>query len=215
MKAIFCFVKCNMFVFKRISLFVALFLLSIFYSNLFAQEAEKKVVRGYSGGMMVHSGYLFGEMKPIGYKADGAPFGLGGAIRVQLGNHLMVGGEGYVSTLQQMKNGSYLKFGWGGLLAQCVWQCNKLMPYLGITIGGGSMTSFLMFEGDGDDWIPEERAVFHKQGFMAVTPFVGCDFILNKTVHLTLKADWINGFNRSGYLLPTGPRLYFGILFYH
>lgn len=195
-------------------LYFFLFVL-LFFSNIFAQERTEKLVRGYGGGMMIHTGFLFGSVQPIGYKASGAPIGLGGTLRVQLGNHLMVGGEGYVSTLHQMKNGSYLKYGWGGILVQYFWQCNKVMPYLGLTVGGGAQTSFLMFDGNQNDWELEENVVFHKQGFMALTPFAGCDFILTKTLRLTLKVDWLNTFGRSGYRMPTGPRLYFGILFYH
>lgn len=44
------------------------------------------------------------------------PFGIGGVIRVHLGDHWRVGSEGYVSTIKQANNGSYVKYGWGGLL---------------------------------------------------------------------------------------------------
>ena len=42
---------------------------------------------------------------------------IGGVIRLHLGDHFRIGSEGYVSTLSQRGNGSYLKYGWGGLLA--------------------------------------------------------------------------------------------------
>ena len=72
---------------------------------------EKKVLRGFDGGMMVHTGYLSGQLDAIGYEAKGAPLGIGGVIRLHLGEHFRVGGEGYVSTLSQRSNGSYLKYG--------------------------------------------------------------------------------------------------------
>ena len=77
----------------------------------------KKLFRGFDGGMMVHTGYLSGKLDAIGYEAKGAPKGIGGVIRFHLGEHFRVGSEGYVSTLGQLGNGSYLKYGWGGLLA--------------------------------------------------------------------------------------------------
>ena len=179
------------------------------------EEAKPKVLTGFNGGMMLHTGYLFGEMPGIGYNAKGAPFGLGGVIRVQLGQHWMVGGEGYVSTLRQLHNGSYIKYGWGGVLGELYWAFKHVMPYVGLTVGGGAQTTFLMFDGRSGDWASEKNAVFHKQGFMALTPFIGCDFILTKLLHLTVKADWMTTIADKKLLEPTGPRFYVGLIFYH
>ncbi|MBQ6071514.1 MAG: hypothetical protein IKQ75_05055 [Bacteroidales bacterium] len=179
------------------------------------ETTQPKVVAGFNGGMMVHTGYLQGTLPEIGYHAQGAPFGLGGVIRVALGRHWMVGGEGYVSTLRQLRNGSYIKYGWGGLLGEFYWPFKHVMPYVGLTIGGGTQTTFLLLDGSATDWTSEQESVFHKQGFCAITPFVGCDFILTKAVHLTLKADWMNSISRAGWIKPTGPRFYFGVIFYH
>ena len=179
------------------------------------EVAHQKVVAGFNGGMMVHTGYLQGTLPEIGYRAQGAPFGLGGVIRVALGRHWMVGGEGYVSTLRQMHNGSYIKYGWGGLLGEFFWPFKHVMPYVGLTVGGGTQTTFLLFKGNADDWASEQESVFHKQGFYAITPFIGCDFILTKAVHLTLKADWLNTISHTEWMKPTGPRFYFGVIFYH
>jgi len=179
------------------------------------EDAHQKVVAGFNGGMMVHTGYLQGTLPEIGYRAQGAPFGLGGVIRVALGRHWMVGGEGYVSTLRQMHNGSYIKYGWGGLLGEFYWPFKHVMPYVGLTVGGGTQTTFLLLDGSATDWTSEQNAIFHKQGFCAITPFVGCDFILTKVVHLTLKADWLNSISHTGWIKPTGPRFYFGVIFYH
>ena len=103
--------------------------------------------------------------------ADGA--GRGGVIRLHLGDHFRIGSEGYVSTLSQRSNGSYLKFGWGGLLADFYTVIGRLQPYAGLTVGGGAMTTLLMFEEPASVWAPIDRTVFHKQGFMAIDPFVG------------------------------------------
>ena len=84
---------------------------------LSASAQEKKLLRGFDGGMMVHTGFLTGNLNAIDYTAKGAPMGIGGVIRLHLGDHFRIGSEGYVSTLSQRGNGSYLKYGWGGLLA--------------------------------------------------------------------------------------------------
>ena len=195
---------------------ILIFAFVLLYAGVQAQETDKpKVMNGFSGGMMLHTGYLFGEMPEIGFTAKGAPFGIGGKICIHLGQHWMVGSEGYVSTLQQRHNGSYIKYGWGGVLGEFYWAFKHMMPYVGLTVGGGAQTTFLMFNGNSGDWTAESNAIFHKQRFMSLTPFVGCDFILTKALHLTVKADWMNTIAAKRMLAPTGPRFYFGVIFYH
>ena len=72
-----------------------------------------------------------------------------------------------------------------------------------------------MFEGSSDDWQPESDAVFHKAGFVAVDPFVGCDIALGEAVRLTFKVDWLLAIRNSGLNKPYGPRLYVGFIFAH
>ena len=115
--------------------------------------------------------------------------GIGGVIRLHLGEHFRVGSEGYVSTLSQLGNGSYLKYGWGGLLADAYMVIGRFQPYAGLTLGGGSMKSLLMMESPSSDWAPIDGTRYHSHGFMAVDPFVGCDFIVSGPMHLTLKLD--------------------------
>ena len=194
---------------KRIGLTIFCLLLAIA-----ALAQEKKLVRGFDGGMMVHTGYLSGNLDAIGYQAKGAPMGLGGAIRLHLGDHFRIGGEGYVSTLRQRSNGSYLKYGWGGLLADFYTVLGRFQPYAGLTLGGGAMTTLLMFEEPAAAWAPISDTRYHKQGFMAIDPFVGCDFIVSGPMHLTLKVDYLCAISESA-LLPHGPRVYVGFLFYH
>ena len=43
---------------------------------------------------------------------------------------------------------------------------------------------------------------------------IGYDFIVSKPMHLTLKVDYLCALSESK-LLPHGPRVYFGFLFYH
>ena len=102
---------------------------------------DKKLLHGFDGGMMVHTGYLSGTLDAIGYQAKGAPMGIGGVIRLHLGDHFRIGSEGYVSTLSQRGNGSYLKYGWGGILADVYTVTGRFQPYAGITLGGGAITT--------------------------------------------------------------------------
>ena len=175
---------------------------------------EKKLLRGFDGGMMVHTGYLSGNLDAIGYGAKGAPMGIGGVIRLHLGEHFRIGSEGYVSTLSQRGNGSYLKYGWGGLLADFYTVVGRFQPYAGLALGGGAMNTLLMSGKPARAWAPMDGTYFHKQGFMAIDPFVGCDFIVSGPMHLTLKVDYLCALSESK-LLPSGPRVYFGFLFYH
>lgn len=186
----------------------------LIFNNLHCQE-KPKVYQGFDGGMMIHSGFLSGNISPVGLQAKGAPVGLGGVVRVHLGSHCMIGSEGYVSTLRQLRNGSYIRYGWGGLLTEFYWPFKVAMPYAGLTIGGGSQTMMLLLEGDSGDWQKEDNAVFHKQGFFALSPFLGCDFIISQRFHLTLKADYLCPISHNKMLTPNGVRLFVGFVFYH
>ena len=180
---------------------------------LTASAQRKKLFQGFDGGMMLHTGYLSGSLDAVGYEVKGAPVGIGGVARLHIGSHFRIGGEGYISTLKQLGNGSYLKYGWGGLLADFFTVLGRFQPYAGLTLGGGAMTTLLMMEEPTSAWAPIDGTRYHKQGFMAIDPFVGCDFIVSGPMHLTLKVDYLCALSDSK-LLPHGPRIYFGFLFY-
>lgn len=188
------------------------------------------VFQGYSGGMMLHAGYQFGKSDaPRCNEWSGATFGIGGALRVNLWNHLRVGAEGYVSTMpttttnqaNTLAKGSYVRSGWGGVLADACWRAEKVWPYIGASIGGGACKSLYIYDGSQYDWDSETDAAFNRQAFFYVDPYVGVDICLTRRVHLTLKLDWQLAVgrrladNRHHLLQPTGPRLYFGFLFCH
>ncbi len=194
---------------NRLLLLLFLVLISFFSSELcHAQERQR-----FDGGMMVHSGYLHGNIKALNYEAKGPTFGLGGVLRFHLGNHFRVGGEGYVSTLRQMGNGSYIRTSWGGLLADAYWRFGRWQPYVGLTVGGGKTSTLLMFEGSADDWASEPHAVLHNESFFFVNPNIGVEFALTKAIHLTLKVDRIVPL--STIEMPAGVRFYLGVLFGH
>lgn len=197
--------------YKRIALATICLLVTV---AAVAQEPEKKkILRGFDGGMMVHSGYLFGNLDGAGYYAKGAPFGIGGVIRLHFGEHFRLGSEGYLSTLRQRGNGSYLKYGWGGLLADFYTVLGRFQPYGGLTIGGGAMTTLLMSENPESAWAPINNTRYNKQGFLSVDPFVGFDVIIIGPLHITFKVDYLCPISKSK-LLPHGPRAYIGFLFY-
>jgi len=191
--------------------------------------ATNKVYQGFSGGMMLHAGYQFGQDKNApttdgrSTSPQGATFGIGGALRVHLWKHLRTGFEGYVSTMPSettdshniLQPGSYIRTGCGGLLADCCWRMEKAWPYIGGTIGGGSMKGLYIIEGDQNSWGQDANSTFHKQSFFYVTPYAGCDYCLTRKVHLTFRLDWMLAFHKGRLTVPTGPRLYFGFMFCH
>lgn len=183
-------------------------------AGLLLSAQENKLMRGFDGGMMIHTGYLSGKLNAISYNTEGAPMGIGGVIRLHMGDYFRLGSEGYVSTLNQRGNGSYLKYGWGGILADFYMVTGRFQPYAGLTLGGGAMTTLLMFENPASDWAPIDGTRFHKQAFIAADPYIGCDFIVAGPMHLTLKIDYLCPVSQAE-LLPNGPRLYIGFLFYH
>lgn len=179
---------------------------------------EHKVIKGFSGGMMVHSGYQRGCDNPFGLDISSPTFGIGGCAKLNLTDHFRAGFEGYFSTApikRGVQSGSHNKLFWTGVLADWFWQQGKLTPYIGTTLGGGMETSFLMFAGDKHDWEPEGMTVLHKQPFVAVDPYVGVEYAVGKALRLTLKADWMLAINADGLNRPMGPRVYFGFIFAH
>ena len=77
------------------------------------------------------------------------------------------------------------------------------------------MRSLLMVDGDQNSWAREKETYFHKQGFFYVTPYVGCDYCVTQKLHLTFRLDYMLAVHRSELIMPTGPRLYFGLMFTH
>ena len=197
------------------------FIISIFLCvggamGAFAQE--EGFIKGFSGGMMVHSGYQYGCDNPFGLDISSPTFGIGGCAKLHLSDHFRTGFEGYFSTApikQGVESGSHNKLFWTGVLADWFWQHGKLIPYIGTTLGGGMETSFFMFEGDKHDWVPEGNTVLHKQPFFAIDPYVGVEYAVGKALRLTLKADWMFALNSDGLNEPMGPRVYFGFIFAH
>ena len=200
------------------------------------QSEKMPIFQGCGGGMMVHAGYLFGQPAgatlPTGesISMQGMTYGLGGSMRVHLWKHLRVGMEGFSSNVKCgatdqhdfLQKGSYIRTGWGGFIADACWRLEKVWPYIGGSVGGGAMRTLSVVEGSQDDWQPEGLAILHKQGFGYVNPYVGMDYCITRRIHATFRLDWMlafaqqqHGCRESLLVLPTGPRLYIGIMFCH
>ena len=108
---------------------------------------------------MVHAGYLFGD-NPAAVLPSGEPLssqgitaGIGGSLRIKLKQHLRVGCEGFVSTMNSqltnqrnhLQSGSYVRTGWGGVLAGIGMLIGSLFAnnmYLSIILGVIAFSSF-------------------------------------------------------------------------
>ena len=183
-----------------------------------ASAEEKKLIKGFSGGMMVHTGYQYGCDNPYGLDISSPTFGIGGCAKLHLTDHFRTGFEGYFSSApvkSGVESGSYNKLFWTGVLADFFWKTGKFVPYIGATVGGGMETSFYLFEGDKHDWEIEARAVLHKQPFVAIDPYVGVEYQVGKALRLTVKTDWMFAINSDSLNQPMGPRFYFGFIFAH
>lgn len=199
---------------------------------LLAQETtpKPKVFQGFSGGMLLHAGYLFGVDKAAPLAPDGRSYspqggigGIGGCLRVHLWKRLRVGFEGYVSTMYKdlmdnrdlLQDGSYVRVGCGGVMADACWRLEKVWPYIGASLGGGAMRSLYMIDGDQDTWDRQTDTYFHKQSFFYVSPYVGCDYCMSKKMHVTFRRDWMLAIRQNELVKPSGPRVYIGLMFVH
>lgn len=198
-----------------------LFTISILFclsaTTAVASEGNK-VIKGFSGGMMVHSGYQFGGDNPYNLNISSPTFGIGGCAKMNFTDHFRAGFEGYFSTAPMRDgviSGSHNKMFWTGALADWFWESGKFIPYVGVTVGGGMETALYIFEGDKHDWLPEGTTVLHKQPFFALDPYAGVEYKVGKALRLTLKADWMIAINSDGLNRPIGPRIYFGFIFAH
>ena len=194
------------------------FIIAALFLTGWTGAAQEKAIKGFSGGMMVHGGYLSGGDNPFGIEPSGTTFGIGGVAKVHLSKHFRTGFEGYFSTMgidQEMAvDGSFNKVFWTGILGDFFWTFGKFHPYIGATVGGGMETAFYM-SGDKHDWLPETSAVYNKMPFLAVDPFIGLEYAVGEALNLTIKADWLLGFNSDGLNRPMGPRVYLGCIFTH
>lgn len=201
---------------------VAVSMCALLAMECYAQESTK-VINGFSGGMMLHAGYLMGQNSEAPVHPQGLTTGIGGAMHIGLFRHLRLGVEGFSSTQDAQHTdcrdllapGSYLRSGYGGFSVSGIWQCKRIFPYVGATCGGGSAHTLMLQDGSQEDWESERIALLNKQGFVYIMPYVGADYALTPSIHLTFRADWQVAFDKGKLLYPTGPRAYVGFMFCH
>lgn len=201
------------------------FLLLLCINAVFAQEQaskKKMAFAGYSGGMLFHTGYLkggsFDLYNPQGdflqsFTIEGMPIGLGGALRFQFGKHLRIGGEGYASSIRYNNNESYMRIGRGGILADCVWQTGRWMPYAGAAIGGGSVKNLTLLEETKEDFVTEQYTSYRRFSIFTITPFAGVEFALTPKINLVFMADYQFELSKNAPDFASGARFYIGIMF--
>lgn len=180
---------------------------------------------GFSGGMMLHTGYVSGGTvmltdaggaQVFSQKMSGMPLGIGGALKLHFGNWLRVGTEGYSTSLSYGDFDSYMNIGWGGLLADCLFNANgRFMPFAGVTVGGGVAKNLTVTERTPADFTVENNASFRKYTFMCVVPFAGVEYAATPRVRVVLKADYMLNVSNRQNDFATGPRIYLGFMFYH
>ncbi len=181
---------------------------------------------GFSGGMMLHAGYVSagnitildaaGGVVPgqSTQNIKGVTTGIGGAMKFHFGRLLRVGAEGYVTTLNYGKHGSNIRIGWGGLLADCMWEnSSRFSPFAGATIGGGSAANLTLAADTPEDFVAEEGASFRKYGFMCAVPFAGVEFAATSRIRVVFKVDYMLTLSGRRPDFPQGPRFYIGFLF--
>ena len=239
---------------KQLLLFLVLALLPLSLTAREQEEAdacpekEKKhssaVFTGFSGGMMLHGGYLFSDnpqnifsnngLGSIDYvkglPKDGFCYGLGGALRTHLINHIHLGAEGFVSTMPLMRTGSNIRTAWGGVLCDIYGNWGKVRPMIGLTIGGGAMKRLYVPQTDPTvqaSTTTVYNSSYIKTPFFFIDPYVGLEVNLAKHMALLIRIDYLlpfnihsHGLSETGqkikwdnFVTPSGPRLYVGIMF--
>ena len=182
--------------------------------------------RGYTGGMMLHSGYIFSRpfgiystaALPLGtMQIRGAAFGIGGHVKFAFGtptDMLRIGAEGHSSNVSYRPSPSYSHTGWGGLLVDYIHRSKgRVHPFIGCLIGGGGVKNHIIAEGSTDDFVTEPQAAMHRYAFMALAPFAGMEVSLTPKLSLVVKADWLLNVSCRQNDFSSGLRLYVGILF--
>ena len=182
--------------------------------------------RGYTGGMMLHSGYIQSGRfqlhsgsgtEPVTMQIKGGATGIGGHVKFAFGTStdmLRIGTEGHSSNVNYSPSPSYAHTGWGGILVDYIRRTKgRVHPFVGCVIGGGGVKNHIIAEGSTDDFVTEPQAAMHKYAFMAIAPFLGIEVSLTPKLSLVLKTDWLLNATGPQNDFSNGPRLYVGMLF--
>lgn len=202
------------------TLLAALLLLAAPTLDIVARNPHPLAYNGFSGGMMLHTGYLSVGSIAVGVAPaqamKGLPMGIGGALKVRFGEHLRVGTEGYASALSYGDYGSSLSIGWGGLLVDYLQPLGgRWAVYAGATIGGGKVENLTLTTEPEVDILPELNTSYRTYAAALLVPFVGVEYSLTERMSLTLKTDYMTPLGRHQFDFPEGVRCYVGFMFNH
>ena len=185
-----------------------------------AQQSRKTsgIYTGFSGGMLLHGGYLFsndptkvfsntglGSFEYVkGLPKSGFCYGLGGLLRVHFINHIHLGGEGHVSTMPLMGTGSNVRTGWGGAFTDFYANWGKVRPMAGLSVGGGAMRRLYVPDQkpvEDPGATPEENTTYNssyvKTPFFYMDPYVGMEISLTSHIALMIRIDYMLPFGRT------------------
>lgn len=191
-------------------------------SILYVEAQDRFSFNGYTGGMMVHAGYVRSGAFTISdyqtgdnetLKISGMTKGIGGAVKFKFGEHIRIGGEGYVSTIYYGSKGSFVEFGWGGFLADYSWNLNKWTPFVGLNIGGGSVKNLVFVNKSSGDFIADARIVSRKYGTLSLTPFMGFEYSVTGKISVVFKVDYNSPLGKREDDVTSGVRFHVGMLF--
>ncbi|MCF0166574.1 MAG: hypothetical protein HUJ89_05390 [Bacteroidales bacterium] len=175
--------------------------------------------RGFSGGMMLHTGYLTSGTFNNGFsKISGAPIGLGGQAAFHFGtaeHHLCIGGDGYVSKVGYKPDKSYNRIGGGGLMIDYMYYGKgRVKGFVGVTLGGGVSESHSVFPEE----IPLEEGMtpmgYNRDSFFMVCPHIGMEIRFAHNAHIILKVDYNRNVTSFSERTPHGPRIFLGVVFH-
>jgi len=165
----------------------------------------------FSGGMFLHAGYISNSR--LIYPSEGLCNGIGGKLVFHLGSHFRLGTEGYATNMPYRSNDGIYKMGWGGIVGEYQYTIGRIIPVVGLTLGGGEVKDLYFINGSIEDNIPDE-AMYKVYSVFLAAPAISLEYVLRDNLKLVCKADYIInmvGDVRNDY--AGGPRLYFGVLF--
>ena len=208
---------------------ILLFALLLLPLSLIAREQEgagasekenrktAKIYTGFSGGMLLHGGYMFTDSPDKLFSntglgsgdyrknlpRDGFAVGLGGLLRVHFINHIHLGAEGHVCTMPLMRTGSNVRTGWGGAFADFYANWGKTRPMIGLSVGGGAMKRLYVPEQEPVESgaTPEDKTTYNssyvKTPFFYMDPYVGLEISLTNHIALMIRIDYMLPFGRT------------------
>jgi hypothetical protein len=128
-----------------------------------------------------------------------------------------------------MGTGSSVRSGWGGGFCDFYTQWGKVQPFIGMTIGGGSMSRLFVPKQAADvNYTTADstyyNASYTKTPFFLLDPYVGIEIGLKGHAAILIRIDYMLPFGKTGskltedvrwsnFMSPTGPRLYIGFMF--